>query len=220
MNPQYIDSLLPKNLEPSLQFLAFLLILSFIPFLVLTTTPFLRLITVLSLIRQAIGVQQIPPTLVITGLSLILTCFIMAPTFEEVNKNALAPLSRKEITLGQALVTGYGPFRKRMLSQVDEKDIKFMYDLTQRPIPASQSEIGFAELVSAHILGELRIAFSLGFLIYVPFLVIDLIVANILLALGMMMLSPTIISLPFKLMIFVAVDGWALVVKGLVESFM
>ncbi|MDX1920576.1 MAG: flagellar type III secretion system pore protein FliP [Candidatus Caenarcaniphilales bacterium] len=220
MNPQYIDNLLPKNLEPSLQFLAFLLILAFIPLLVLTTTPFLRLVTVLSLIRQAIGVQQIPPTLVITGLSLILTGFIMAPTFQEVNQKALAPLSRKEITLGQALVVGYEPFRKRMLEQVDEKDIKFMYDLTRRPIPGSQSEIGFAELVSAHILGELRIAFSLGFLIYVPFLVIDLIVANILLALGMMMLSPTIISLPFKLMIFVAVDGWALVVKGLVESFM
>jgi flagellar biosynthesis protein FliP len=220
MNPQYIDSMLPKNLEPSLQFLAFLMILAFIPMIVLTMTPFLRLVTVFSLVRQAIGVQQIPPTLVITGLSIILTGFIMGPVFEELNVKALEPLSRKQISLGQAIVAGYEPFRKRMLEQVDEKDIKFMYDLTQRPIPTSKAQIGFSELVSAHILGELRIAFSLGFLIYIPFLVIDLIVANILLALGMMMLSPTIISLPFKLMIFVAVDGWALIVKGLVESFM
>ncbi|MDJ0625875.1 MAG: flagellar type III secretion system pore protein FliP [Candidatus Caenarcaniphilales bacterium] len=220
MEPQVIDSLLPQNLEPSLQFLAFLVLVTFIPLMVLTTTPFLRIIIVLALIRQAIGVQNIPPTLVLTGLSLILTVFIMAPTLQEINDIAVAPLSRKEITLGQAMVSSYNPLRKRMLEQVDEKDIKFFYDLSRKPIPESVDDIGFAELVGAHILGELRIAFSLAFLIYVPFLVIDLIVANILLALGMMMLSPTIISLPFKLMIFVAVDGWSLIIKGLVESFM
>jgi flagellar biosynthesis protein FliP len=219
VNPSYLNSLLPTNLEPTLQFLAFLIVLTFIPLIVLTTTPFLRIIIVLSLIRQSIGLQQTPPNLVLTGLSLILTMFIMGPTFTKINQQAVAPLYRKEISLGQALVTAYGPMRTRMLEQVDEKDIKFFYDLTERPLPSGPEGIGFAELVSAHILGELRIAFSLGFLIFIPFLVIDLIVANILLALGMMMLSPTIISLPFKLMIFVAVDGWALAIKGLVESF-
>lgn len=219
MNPQYIDSLLPANMEPTLQFLAFMIILTFLPLLVITTTPFLRIVTVLALIRQAIGTQQIPPTLVLTGLSMILTFFIMGPSFQEMNENAIAPLSRKEISLGQAMVKGYEPLRKRMLQQVDEKDIKFFYDLLEQTPPETPDQIGFSQLVAAHIIGELRISFSLGFLIYLPFLVIDLIVANILLALGMMTLSPPIISLPFKLMIFVAVDGWALAVKGLVESF-
>jgi len=219
LNPQYIDSLLPANLEPTLQFLAFLIVLTFLPMLVLTTTPFLRIVTVLSLIKQAIGTQNIPPTLVINGLGLILTFFIMAPKFEEMNQVALAPLSKKEISLGQALVKGYEPLRKHMLEQTDRKDIKFFYDLLDQTPPDSAEQIGFSQLVAAHLLGELRIAFSLGFLIYLPFLVIDLIVANILLALGMMTLSPPIISLPFKLMIFVAVDGWALAIKGLVESF-
>jgi flagellar biosynthetic protein FliP len=219
MNPQYIDSLLPTNMEPTLQFLAFLFVMAFIPMILITTTPFMRILVVMSLIRQAIGVQQIPPNLVLNGLALILTIFVMGPTFSEINKTAIIPLSRKEISLGQAMVISYTPLRKRMLEQVDEKDVKFFYNLTRKQTPSTPEGIGFAELVSAHILGELRIAFSLGFLIFIPFLVIDLIVANILLALGMMMLSPTIISLPFKLMIFVAVDGWSLAIKGLVESF-
>lgn len=219
MNPQYIDSLLPANIDPTLQFLAFLIILTFLPLLVLTTTPFLRIIIILNLTRQALGVQQIPPNLVLTGLALILTFFIMEPTFTEINQKALMPLSKKEVSLGQAMFIAYKPLQKRMLEQVDEKDIKFFYDLNEKPLPAKPESIEFTYLVAAHILGELRIAFSLGFLIFIPFLVIDLIVANILLALGMMMLNPTIISLPFKLMIFVAVDGWALSIKGLVESF-
>ena len=143
----------------------------------------------------------------------------MEPTFTEINQKALMPLSKKEVSLGQAMFIAYKPLQKRMLEQVDEKDIKFFYDLNEKPLPAKPESIEFTYLVAAHILGELRIAFSLGFLIFIPFLVIDLIVANILLALGMMMLNPTIISLPFKLMIFVAVDGWALSIKGLVESF-
>ncbi|MDX1918195.1 MAG: flagellar type III secretion system pore protein FliP [Candidatus Caenarcaniphilales bacterium] len=219
MNPQYIDSLLPANPEPTLQFLSFLIVLAFIPLIVLTTTPFLRIIIVLSLIRQAIGVPQSPPNLVLTGLALILTTFIMGPSFDEINQKAITPLARKEITVGQAMSVAYIPLRARMLNQVDQKDIRFFYELSERPAPTSAGDIGFSELIAAHILGELRIAFSLGFLVFIPFLVVDLIVANILLALGMMFLSPTIISLPFKLMVFVAVDGWALLIKGLVESF-
>ncbi|MFN5540053.1 MAG: flagellar type III secretion system pore protein FliP [Candidatus Melainabacteria bacterium] len=219
MNPQYINSLLPTNMEPTLQFLAFLIILSFIPLIFLTTTPFLRIAVVMSLVRQAIGVQQIPPNLVITGMALILTLFVMEPTLNEVNQRAIAPLARKEIDLGQALVISYEPMKKYMLRQVDEKDIKFFYDLTDKPLPSRIEDVTFAPLVSAHLLGELRIAFSLGFLIFIPFLVIDLIVTNVLLALGAQMMTPTIISLPFKILIFVAIDGWALIIKGLVESF-
>jgi flagellar biosynthetic protein FliP len=196
-----------------------LVILTFLPLLVVTTTPFLRILLVLALMRQAIGVQQIPPTLVLNGLAMILTFFVMGPSFATINEQALAPLARKQITLGEALTRAYSPLKERMLDQVDGKDIKFFYDLNDRAVPSSTKQIGFAELVAAHILGELRIAFSLGFMIYLPFLVVDLIVANILLALGMMTLSPPIISLPFKLMIFVAVDGWTLIIKGLVESF-
>ncbi len=218
MNPDYINSLLPANMEPTLQFLAFFFILSFIPLIVVTTTPFLRIIIVLSFLRQAVGIQS-PPNLVLNGLALILTVFVMQGPIDEINKQAIMPLARKEIKLAQAMNIAYQPLKKRMLEQVDQRDIEFIYDLSEKPSPKSPKDIDFTSLVSAHILTELRISFSLGFLMYVPFLVIDLIVANTLLALGMMMLSPTIISLPFKIMIFVAVDGWSLVIKGLVESF-
>lgn len=187
--------------------------------LVLTTTPFLRIVIVLYMLRQAIGVQQSPPNMVITGLSLILTMFVMQGPINEINEKAIIPLAKKEINLAQAMSIGYLPLKNRMLEQVDQKDIIFIYDLSEKEMPKTAEEIGFIELTAAHVLTELRIAFSLGFLLYIPFLVIDLIVANALLALGMMMLSPTIISLPFKIMIFVAVDGWGLVIKRLIESF-
>jgi len=219
VNSKYIDSLFPSNLEPTLQFIAFFTILTFIPLIVLTMTPFLRITIVLSLLRKSVGMDQGVPSLVLTGLGMILTCFIMSNSIEEINKKAIAPLYKKEISLGQAIVNGYEPVRKRMLTQIDERDIKFFYDLRDKPIPPSPDKIGFAELVCAHLMGELRIAFSIGFIISLPFLVIDLILANILLALGMTSLSPSVISLPFKLMIFVAVDGWNLAIKGLVESF-
>ena len=219
MDPNYINRLLPQNTEPTLQFLVFFIIVSFIPLIVLTTTPFLRIVIVLYMLRGAVGIQQSPPNLVITGLSLILSVFVMQGELDKINKEAIIPLSRKEINLGQAMSIAYIPLKERMLKQVEERDIAFMYNLTEQEVPDSPYKIDFVHLVSAHILTELRIAFSLGFLMYIPFLVVDLIVSNTLLALGMMMLSPTIISLPFKLMIFVAVDAWALVIKGLVESF-
>ncbi len=219
MNPQYIDSLLPINADPTLQFLSFLVVLGFVPLIFVTCTPFLRIVIVIFLVRQAIQLQQTPPNLVLTGLSLMLTFLVMGKSFEEMNRVALAPLAAKKISVGEAMTRAYVPLRARMIEQVDARDVKFFYDLEEKALPESAADIGFFELVSAHILTELRIAFSLGFMLFIPFLVIDLIVSNIVMALGMMTLSPTVISLPFKLMIFVAVDGWALVIKGLVESF-
>jgi len=219
MNPEYIDNLLPNNPEPTLQFLSFLVVLSFLPLLILVTTPFLRIALVLSLTRQAIGTQTTPPTLVIIGLSLALTFFIMQPTFEQISQESVQPLAKKEITLGEAISVAYLPIKNRMLTQVEEKDLNFFYEASNKDFPETPEEVAFPQLVAAHIIGELRITFSLAFLIFIPFLVIDMIVANILLALGMQMLNPIIISLPFKLMIFVAVDGWKLIVQGLIKSF-
>jgi len=219
LNPEQIDSLLPANAAPTLEFLTSFVVLAFIPLIVLTTTPFLRIVIVMYLLRGAIGVTGSPPNLVLTALSMILTGFVMGGTLSQINEEALLPLARKEISLGQAMTKGYEPLKERMLEQVEEKDIILMYNLSKSSPPSQAEEIDLLHLVPAHVLGELRVAFTLGFLVYIPFLVIDLIVANTLLALGMMMLSPTIISLPFKLLIFVAVDGWALVIRGLAESF-
>ena len=219
MNSNYIDQLLPNNPEPTLQFLSFLVVLSFLPLFVLTTTPFLRIALVLSLTRQAIGTQTTPPTLVVIGLSLALTYFIMQPTFEQISLQAIQPLAEKKITLGEALTIAYSPIKERMLTQVDEKDLNFFYEASKQDFPETPAEVAFPQLVAAHIIGELRVTFSLAFLIFIPFLVVDMIVANVLLALGMQMLNPIIISLPFKLMIFVAVDGWKLIVQGLIRSF-
>lgn len=220
MDPEIINSLLPASGQSTVQLLALLVILSFLPLIVLTTTPFLRIVIVLYLLRGAVGVQSSPPNLVITGLSMILTLFVMAKPIESINQQALIPLAKQEITLGEALYKSYPMLKNYMLSQVDTKDIEFVYHLNDTAVvPNDPSDVDFIHLVAAHILTELRIAFSIGFLMYIPFLVIDLIVANTLLALGMMMLNPTIVSLPFKLMIFVGVDGWGLVIRGLVESF-
>jgi flagellar biosynthetic protein FliP len=157
---------------------------------------------------------------VLTGVALIMTFFALGPTFSEINEVALTPLAEKEISLGEALVRGYEPLRQNVLQRVDEDDVGFFYEMTRDPVPATTDQIDFPHLIAAHVLGELRVSFSLGFIIFIPFLVVDLIVANVLLALGMAMLSPPIISLPFKIMIFVAVDGWALIMRGLLESFL
>ena len=212
------ENLLP-NLEPSLQIVVLIVILSMLPLIVVTMTPFLRIVIIFSLLRTSLGTQQVPPNLVIIGMALILTGYIMGPTLSEINEKALIPLSNQQLTVPQAVGKAYGPLKRFMLKQTDIKDLAFFYKLTNDPNPANPDEVGFRQLISAFLLSELRTSFQIGFLIFIPFLVIDLIVANILLALGMIMLSPTIVSLPFKLLIFVAVDGWTLIVRGLVQSF-
>ncbi len=182
-------------------------------------TPFLRIILVLSLLRQALGTQNSPPTLVLVGLSLVLTSYVLGPEISQINKEALIPLANKEIQLTNAFDKTYRTLSQHMLRNVESKDLKFFYKLSREKLPKNVAEVKARELSMAYLLGELRRAFQIGFLVFVPFLVIDLIVANVLLALGMIMLSPTIVSLPFKIMIFVAIDGWGLIVKGLAQSF-
>jgi flagellar biosynthetic protein FliP len=213
-----LTNLLP-DLEPSLQIVGLLFVLSFLPLMVVTMTPFLRIILVLSLMRQALGTQNSPPTMVLVGLSLILTGYVLGPEMKVINEQALIPLANGQIQLPMALNKTYGALSDHMLRNAEVKDIKFFYQLSRQPFPSSAKDVKARELVTAYLLGELRKAFQIGFLVFIPFLVIDLIVANILLALGMIMLSPTIVSLPFKIMIFVAIDGWDLIVKGLAQSF-
>lgn len=212
------ENLLP-DLEPSLQIIVLLVVLSMLPLLVVTMTPFLRIVIILSLLRTALGTQQVPPNLIVIGMAIILTGYVMGPTLNTINQKALIPLSNQRLTVLQAIDASYKPLRKFMLKQTEMKDLAFFYRISQTTAPSSPEEVGFRQLVASFLLSELRTAFQIGFLIFIPFLVIDLIIANILLALGMIMLSPTIVSLPFKLLIFVAVDGWSLIVKGLVQSF-
>ncbi len=210
--------LLP-DLEPSLQIVGLMVLLTLLPIFIMTMTPFLRMILVMSLLRQALGLQNSPPNMVLIGLAIVLTGYILGPEIQTINQEALIPLANNEIKLPTALERGYKPLKMHMLRNADTKDIKFFYQLSQSPLPKNPEEVSFRELGAGYLLGELRKAFQIGFLIFIPFLVIDLIVANILLALGMIMLSPTIVSLPFKIMVFVAIDGWDLIVKGLAQSF-
>ena len=212
------DNLLP-NLEPSLQIVVLMVLLSMLPMIIVTMTPFLRVTIILSLLRTSLGTQQVPPNLVVIGMSIIITGYVMGPTLSEINETALIPLSNQQLTVPQAAVKAYKPLKTFMLKQTEIKDLAFFYRLSNTENPKSPEEVGFRQLVAAFLLSELRTSFQIGFLIFIPFLVIDLIIANILLALGMIMLSPTIVSLPFKLLIFVAVDGWTLIIKGLVQSF-
>lgn len=213
-----LTKLLP-DLEPSLQIVGLLFFLSFIPIIIVSMTPFLRIILVLSLLRQALGTQNSPPNMVLIGLALVLTVYVLGPEIAQMNTEALIPLANSQIKLPKALDKIYEPLKQHMLRNAETKDIKFFYQLSRSPLPKNPQEVSARELGAAYLLGELRKAFQIGFLVFVPFLVIDLIVANILLALGMIMLSPTIVSLPFKIMIFVAIDGWDLIVKGLAQSF-
>ncbi len=213
-----LGRLLP-DLEPSLQIVGLLFLLSFIPIVVVSMTPFLRIIMVLSLIRQALGTQNSPPNMVLIGLALVLSTYVLGPEIDLINKNALIPLANNQIGLAKAMGEVYGPLKQHMLRNVDNNDLKFFYKLSREALPKKPNDVKTRELSAAYLLGEMRKAFQIGFLVFIPFLVIDLIVANILLALGMMMLSPTIVSLPFKIMIFVAIDGWDLIIKGLAQSF-
>lgn len=218
MNIMNWQNILP-DLEPSLQIIVLLVLLSMLPLIVVTMTPFLRIVIILSLLRTSLGTQQVPPNLVVIGMAIIITGYIMGPTLGEINEKALIPLSNQQITVPAAMQKAYGPLKTFMLKQTEMKDLAFFYKISKSPKPKNPDEVGFRELIASFLLSELRTSFQIGFLIFIPFLVIDLIIANILLALGMIMLSPTIVSLPFKLLIFVAIDGWTLIVKGLVQSF-
>lgn len=188
------------------------------PGLLLLMTTFTRFVVVLGLTKNAIGMQTIPPAQVLVGLALFLTFFVMSPILSQVNDEAIQPLLAGEIDQNEAFAVGYEPLRDFMLAQTREDDLQLFIDLAVAEQPANREDIGATTLIPAFVISELRTAFIIGFVIFVPFLVIDLVVSAVLMALGMMMLPPVFVSMPLKLLLFVLVDGWALVVGSLVSS--
>ncbi len=191
---------------------------SIAPSILLMATSFTRFAIVLALTRNALGTQQVPPTQVLTGLALFLTFFVMAPVLTQINDDALQPLLNGEISQGEAFEAGFAPLREFMVLQTSDDDLRLFLDLRADPVPTTAEEVSPSVLVPAFVLSELRTAFTIGFVIFVPFLVIDLVVSSVLMSMGMMMLPPIFISLPLKLLLFVLVDGWALIVHSLVSS--
>ncbi len=213
------DATNPAEVSTALQVLLVLTILSVAPAILLMTTAFTRIIIVLGFVRQAMGTQNTPPNQVLLGLALFLTFFIMAPTINTINTQALQPYIQEKITQQQALERSLGVMREFMFSQVQESELQLFIDITKEEQPADKKEVSSMILIPAFMLSELKRSFQMGFMIYVPFLVIDMLVSSVLMAMGMMMLPPVVISLPFKLLLFVLVDGWQLVVGSLMKSF-
>lgn len=209
----------PQDFTNGIQILIWLTILTLAPSILIMTTSFIRLVVVLSLTRQAIGAGTLPPNQVITSLALILTFFIMAPTFNEINETALQPYMKNQITQQAALDRGVIPIRKFMFKQTKEKELALFIRMAKIEKPKNKNDVPTYVLLPAFILSELKTAFTIGFVVYLPFLVIDIVVSSVLVSMGMMFLPPTMIALPFKLIMFVMVDGWYLIVKSLVESF-
>ncbi|MGZ8143007.1 MAG: flagellar type III secretion system pore protein FliP [Methylosarcina sp.] len=203
----------------TIQILALMTLLTLLPALLLTMTSFTRIMIVLSLLRQALGTGQAPSNQVLLGLSLFLTIFIMMPVFEKVNSEAVQPYLEEKIDVGTALTKASEPFRQFMLKQTRETDLELFIRISGHTELESTDDVPFSILLSAYVTSELKTAFQIGFLIFLPFLIIDLVVASVLMSMGMMMLSPMIVSLPFKIMLFVLADGWSLIMEMLAASF-
>jgi flagellar biosynthesis protein FliP len=212
------DANTPSQVSTALQVLFLLTILSVAPAILLMTTCFTRIVIVLGFVRQAMGTQNMPPTQIIIGLSLFLTFFVMAPTFNAINQQALQPYLAGKMDQKAAFNQALIPMRTFMFSHVKEEELGLLSSITLDNRPYDRSQIPTMTLIPAFMLSELKRSFQMGFMIYIPFLVIDMIVASILMSMGMMMLPPVIISLPFKLLLFVLVDGWDLVVGSLIKS--
>ena len=203
----------------TLQILAIMTALTFLPALLMMMTSFTRIIIVFSILRQALGLQQSPSNQILIGLALFLTLFIMQPVLNKVNQDALQPYINQQIGAQEALAKTAAPFHEFMMAQTRESDISLFVGIAKHPPIATPEETPFSILVPAFIISELKTAFQIGFIIFIPFLVIDIVVSSVLMAMGMMMLSPLIISLPFKIMLFVLVDGWAMIVGTLAASY-
>ncbi len=209
----------PQDFTNGLQILIWLTILTLAPSILVMTTCFVRLVVVLALTRQALGAGSLPPNQVLTSLALILTFFIMAPTFNEINEKALQPYMNNQITQQVALERGIQPVRTFMFKQTHEKELALFVRMAKIEKPKTRDDVPTYILLPAFILSELKTAFTIGFVVYLPFLVIDIVVSSVLVSMGMMFLPPSMIALPFKLIMFVMVDGWYLIVKSLVDSF-
>lgn len=203
----------------SIQLIISLALISLIPFFLLSVTAFLRIIIVFALLRTAIGTQQVPPNSVLVGLALFMTVFVMSPVWQEVNRTAFVPYNAGKISQAKAFEAGMKPLSQFMLRQTREKDLALFVQFAKIPPPKTPDQVPAYVLIPAFMISELKTGFQIGFLLFIPFIVIDLVVANILLSLGMFMLSPVMVSLPFKILLFVLVDGWNLITRGLLMSF-
>lgn len=209
----------PQDIAANLQLLLLLTVLSLAPAILLLMTAFTRIVIVLSFVRQAMGTQMMPPNQVIIGLAMFLTFFVMAPTLTEINSKAIQPYMGNQITQAQAFDRAQAPLRKFMFKQTRQKDLALFVHMAKLPRPRNMNDIPTWVLVPSFIISEIKTAFQIGFVIYLPFLVIDMIVSSLLMSMGMMMLPPVMISLPFKIILFVLVDGWHLLSRSLVASF-
>jgi flagellar biosynthetic protein FliP len=209
----------PGDLSVTLQVVIMMTVLALAPSILIMTTSFIRIAVVLSFLRQAIGTQQMPPNQLLVGLALILTFFVMSPVFTTSYDTGIKPYLDEKITKEEAFDKAVAPFRTFMLAQTREQDLALFVNMAKLPAPQTSEDIPLHVLVPGFVISELRTAFQIAFVIFIPFLVIDMVVASVLMSMGMMMLPPIIVSLPFKILLFVLVDGWYLLVKSLVESF-
>lgn len=209
----------PQDVAFSLQVVFIFTILALAPSIIMVMTSFTRIIIVLSFLRTAMGTATMPPNQILTGMALLLTFYIMTPVLTEINKNAFAPYINEEITFKQAVDEARKPMRQFLLSNTREKDLILFIDLSRTAKPKTVDEIPDLVLVAAFVMSEVQTAFQIGFLLFLPFLIIDFVISSVLLAMGMMMLPPVMISVPFKILLFVLVDGWSLLVTGLVKSY-
>ena len=209
----------PQDIALSLQIIALLTVLSLAPAILIMMTSFTRIIVVLSFLRNALATQQMPPNQVLIGLALFLTFFTMAPVFSDINNNSLKPYLNGDITQEEAFAETVNPLRDFMVKQTREKDLALFVNLSKSEQPQNINEVALTTIIPAFAISELKTAFQIGFILYIPFIVIDMVVASTLMSMGMMMLPPMMISLPFKLLLFILVDGWNLVVQTLLTSF-
>lgn len=209
----------PKEISSTLQILTIVTLLSLAPSIVVAMTSFTRFVIVFSLLRHAMGTNQVPPNQILVGLALFMSFVVMAPTLKRINDEALQPYTKNEISQNDALKAAGKPLREFMLKYTREKDLALFVSMINKEKPASMEDVSLVHIIPAFIISELKTSFQIGFMVYLPFLVIDIVVASVLLAMGMLVLPPVIISLPFKLMLFVLVDGWNLIVGSLVKSF-
>ncbi|OCA83825.1 flagellar type III secretion system pore protein FliP [Pseudobacillus wudalianchiensis] len=216
---EFFNNSSPDNVSASVKLFLLLTVLSIAPSILIMMTCFTRIIIVLSFVRSALATQQMPPTQVLLGLALFLTFFIMAPVFQQINDEALTPLFNEEINLEQAYDKASVPLKEFMSEQTRQKDLELFLNYSGAERPKTVEDIPLASLVPAFALSEIKTAFQIGFMVFIPFLVIDMVVASILMSMGMMMLPPVMISLPFKILLFVLVDGWYLVIQSLLKSF-
>lgn len=209
----------PQDVSVTLQLMGMLTILTIAPSILIMTTSFVRIVVVIGFLRNALSTQNVPPNQVVLGLSMFLTFYIMSPYWSNINENALQPYLAGAITQEEAINNTVGPMREFMFKQTREADLALFVNLSDAPRPETQDDVSTFTLIPAFIISELKTGFQIGFMIYIPFIVIDMIVASTLMSMGMMMLPPVMISLPFKILLFVMVDGWRLLIQSLIASF-